>query len=88
MAHSGHFATEFQCPLLGVKRTLILVQKKLKLRNARASILFVFGPLFRGVPHLTKYIERKERHPLLLVELRVLYSGSQAPASFLRSAER
>ena len=41
--------------------------KKLKLRNARASILFVFGPLFRGVPHLAKYIERKERHPLLLV---------------------
>jgi hypothetical protein len=46
---------------------LILVQKKLKPRNARASILFVFGPVFRGVPHLMKHIKRKERHPLLLV---------------------
>ena len=32
-----------------------------------ASILFVFSPLFRGIPHLMKYVERKERHPLLLV---------------------
>jgi hypothetical protein len=47
--------TRNQCPLLGVKRTLILVQKKQKPRNA-ASILFVFSPLFRGVPHLMKHI--------------------------------
>ena len=32
-----------------------------------ASILFLFSPLFRGIPHLMKYVERKESHPLLLV---------------------
>ena len=36
-------------------------------RGSPASILFVFSPLFRGIPYLMKYIERKERHPLLLV---------------------
>jgi len=41
-------------------------------RNTRASILFVFSPLFRGVPHLMKDIERDEGHPLLLVGGEVL----------------
>jgi hypothetical protein len=35
--------------------------------SSPASIFFLFSPLFRGIPHLMKYIERKERHPLLLV---------------------
>jgi hypothetical protein len=33
----------------------------------RASIIFIFGPLLSGIPHLMKDIERKERHPLFLV---------------------
>ena len=36
-------------------------------RGSPASILFVFSPFFRGIPHFMKYVERKEGHPLLLV---------------------
>ena len=61
---------------------MILVQKKQKPRNA-ASILFVFGPLFRDVPYLMKDIERNKGHPLLLVGAEGLVERLPRSSEFL-----
>ena len=58
-------------------------QKRLKLRNGRASILFIFSPFFRDIPHLMKHIERKERHPLLLVGAQSLIQRLPRTGEFL-----
>ena len=53
------------------RRSAIAPVRQSKLRNGRASILFVVFQhrdlLFRSVPHLTKYLDRKKGHALLLV---------------------
>ena len=58
-------------------------QKRLTSRNSRASILFIFSPFFRDIPHLTKHIEREERHPLLLVGAQSLVQRLPRSGEFL-----
>jgi hypothetical protein len=55
LAQSGHFAAEFRCPLLGVKRTLIVAQ------SAPAAIL--------GQAVLREKIDGKPRAFLWLLDL-------------------
>ena len=58
-------------------------QKRLTSRNSRASILFIFSPFFRDIPHLMKHIERKGRHPLLLVGAQSLVQRLPRSGEFL-----